>query len=124
MALPGEEGLETLPYASMATLPLPLASPFLVPTHMAGILRTTCHHDNPEDASEAMVTFSRSSDLLLPSADHVTGIVPTLWHMSFFIPSTHGASWSWHQLKGWLVQCQPGCRPSQLRGTWCWGTGR
>lgn len=79
---------------------LPLASPFLMPTHIAGILRTICHHKNPEDASEAMAMFSRSSDLLLPGANHVAGIVPTPWHMPFLIPGTHGASWSWHQLKG------------------------
>lgn len=77
------------------------------------------------------------TDLLLPGADHVAGTargfldkqspyksLPHGTRLSLTLADTHGASWSWHRLKGWLVQCQRGCRPSQLRGTWCWGTSQ
>lgn len=32
--------------------PFPLASPFLMPAHIAGILRASCHHENPEVEEE------------------------------------------------------------------------
>lgn len=47
-----------------------------------------------------MIMFSRSSNLLLPGADHVAGTVPTSCHMPFPTLGTHGALRSWHQLKG------------------------
>lgn len=102
-----------------------------MPAHIEGILRTICHHENPgveegKEASEAMTLllyFSRSSELLLPGADRVAAIsvllnkqrpyksLPHGTRLSLTLADTHGASWSWHRLKGWLVQCRPGCRP-------------